>query len=368
MKAGIEITPLTARLTGIGYYTRHLVRALCALPEKPDLTGFASGMRAPQLDDISLPHRWVPLPTRALYQIWDKTGFPRVDRFLGGLQVYHAVNYVLPPLKKAAGILTIHDLAFLLHPEWSSPKIVGPFRKAITRHARQADRIIVPSLATQKDAVKLLDIDPEKIRLIPHGGDPDFAPIPPEEARALLKAELAVTEPFFLCVGTLEPRKNLGTLFRAFLKTDLPHKLVFVGGQGWGDQLLAEHTVTEKDEKRLVFTGYLEDRALFPALYSLATAFVFPTWYEGFGIPILEAMACGCPVISSNTSSLPEVAGEAARYVAPDDVEGWTEAMEELAADPALQQELQKAGLNQAQNFSWEKTAAATWACYQEFF
>ena len=368
MKTGIEITPLTARLTGIGYYTRHLVQALCALPERPELRGFASGIRPPQLGTLSLPHRWLPLPTRALYQIWNKTGFPRVDSLLGGGQVYHAVNYVLPPLKKAAAILTIHDLAFLLPPEWSSPKIVGPFRKAITRHARQAQLIIVPSLATQRDAVELLDIDPEKVRLIPHAGDPDFSPQPSDQAEAVLQKELNLPGPFFLCVGTLEPRKNLRSLLRAFLKTELPHKLVFVGGRGWGDQLLAEHPVTEKERNRLVFTGYLEDRVLFPALYSLATAFVFPSWYEGFGIPLVEAMACGCPVISSDTSSLPEVAGDAARYAAPDDEEGWTKALEEVASDPLLRQRLREEGLKQAQLFSWEKTATATFQCYQEFF
>lgn len=366
MKIGIEITPLTARPTGIGYYTRHLLEALSALPEAPELVGFASGMAPPQLDRLSLPHRWLPMPTRALYQLWNTIKWPRADQLLRGIQIYHGVNYVLPPLKKAAGVLTIHDLSFLIQPEWSSPKIVAPFCKAVTHHARKADRIIVPSEATKTDAMRLLHLPEEKLRVIPLAGDPTFVPLCREDAEKTLQEKLGISGDYFLCVGTLEPRKNLSTLLHAFLKTDLPHKLVFVGGQGWGDQLLAEHPVSEKDLQRLVFTGYLEDRSLFPALYSRASAFLFPSWYEGFGLPLVEAMACACPVISSNSSSLPEVGGDAVLYAAPENEAAWTEAMERLAANPVLEEKLRKEGLERAQQFSWEKTGRATYRCYEE--
>jgi len=366
MKLGIEITPLTQQPTGIGYYTLHLLSALSALPDCPEICGFSSGLHKPQTADLPISFRRIAVPTRALYRCWRLFNAPKADAFLGGTDIYHAVNYVLPPLKKAAGVLTIHDLAFLAHPEWCSPKIVAPFRDAVTRHARRADRILVPSEATRKDVLRFLDVAPDKIRVTPLAGDPSFFPMPREEAEEQLREHLRLTGGFLLCVGTLEPRKNLPTLLRAFLKTDLPHKLVFVGGHGWGDALQAQVPLSAQDKKRIVFTGYIRDRGLFPALYSAATAFLFPSWHEGFGIPAVEAMACGCPVIASDTSSLPEVAGSAALYAAPGDTDAWARAMEHLCADITLQEDLRQKSLAQAEAFSWEKCALATMRCYKE--
>ena len=365
MRVGIEITPLNNAPTGVGYYVRHLLEQLSKLPDPPEYACFASGLRAPDTSGLAITHRRLPMPTRLLYMCWEKTGVPRVDRLLGGVDVYHAVNYVLPPVAKARRVLSIHDLCFLRHPEWASPKIVGPFRRTIRQHAHQADRVIACSESTKKEIVDLLELPENRIRVIYDAADNMFQPVEANRARQQVAQVLGISHPFFLFVGTLEPRKNLGGLLEAFSRAKVPHHLVIAGGSGWKSSELRVQALSLSIEDKVHFTGYIHDRALFPALYSAATAFLFPSWYEGFGLPVLEAMACGCPVIASNTTSMPEVGGDAMLYAAPEDANAWTTAIQQAAEDESLRNDMRRKGLEQALKFSWRRCAEETMECYR---
>ncbi|HOC68431.1 MAG: N-acetylgalactosamine-N,N'-diacetylbacillosaminyl-diphospho-undecaprenol 4-alpha-N-acetylgalactosaminyltransferase [Candidatus Hydrogenedentes bacterium ADurb.Bin101] len=364
MIIGIDITPVTHTPTGIGMYTRHLIHELAAMACPDIFMGFAAGIRPLDRAHIPFPHRRIPLPSRLLFEIWERTGRPFADRILGGLEVFHAVNYTLPPLKKARGIITIHDLGFLRDPDWFSPKILKPFRRSILRHAQRAETIIAVSEATAADVSEQLGIDRERIRVIYEAADKSFHPIPRDLAAQRVKDALHIEGPYALFVGTVEARKNVTGLLAAFSKAKMPHTLVIAGGYGWRSGEILAFGARLGLAERLRFTGYIPDRTLFPFLYSAADLFVFPSWHEGFGLPVLEAMACGCPVITSGTSSLPEVGGEAALYVEPADVDGLTRKMEAVAGDADLRAVMAGKGLERSRLFSWRQCAEETLACY----
>lgn len=363
MRIGIEITPLTHTPTGVGYYVRHLLAAL--VESDHSFYGFASGIRHLDADHISIWYMRLPVPTRLLYRTWEMLGHPQVDRLLGGVDVYHAVNYVLPPVSKARRVLSIHDLSFIRFPQWSSPKIVAPFRRSIMRHAHEADAVIACSQATKNDIVSLLHLEPERVHVIYDAADPLFAPASKEEAANRVRKELGIDGPFFLFVGTIEPRKNITTLVEAFARADVPHRLVIAGGRGWNSEEVFACIERKGIRDRVCTTGYIQDRSLFPALYNAATALVFPSWYEGFGLPVLEALACGCPVIASNAASLPEVGGDAVLYADPEDVALFARHIEAVAMDETLRGELRERGRVQAARFSWTTCAKETLACYR---
>ena len=364
MRIGIELTPLTYTLTGVGYYARHLVRELATLAGTQALRGFVAGTRALEsaLPDIALKR--FPLPPRLLNPLWTYAGRPCVDTLLGGVDVYHAVNYVLPPLKQARGVLSIHDLGFLRNPGWTNPKIAAPFQRSIRRDAARADAVIACSRATKDDIVSLLDVDPDKVHVIYDAADAAFVPIERDRAAERVREALGISPPYLLFVSTLEARKNVTGLLAAFAGSDIPHKLVIAGAPGWGSEAVMAEAEYRDLSERVVFTGYVPDRSLFPDLYSAADAFVFPSWYEGFGLAMLEAMACGCPVITSNTTSLPEVGGDAPVYVDPGDIEGLSRQMERVAGDEALRAAMREKGLARARDFSWRRCAEETLACY----
>lgn len=364
MIIGIDITPVTRTPTGIGMYTRHLLHELAAMACPDTFYGFGFGMRPLDHASIPFPYRRIPLPSRLMYRIWERVEMPCVDKLMGGLDIFHAVNYVLPPLQQARGIITIHDLGFLQDVDWFSPKIMEPFRRSIRRHAQRADAIIAVSEATRAEVVARLSVAPERVRVVYEAADKAFHPIPPELAAQRVSSALNIKGPYILFVGTVEARKNVTGLLTAFSRIDTGHTLVIAGGYGWRSKEILDHAARLNLTGRVRFTGYIPDRTLLPALYSGADLFVFPSWYEGFGLPVLEAMACGCPVITSDTSSLPEVGGDAAIYVAPADVDGLARQMEILAGDATLRDVMVKKGVARSKQFSWRRCAEDTLACY----
>lgn len=365
MIVGIDITPLTKTPTGIGLYTRHLLRELVVLDGPAGFCGLAAGVRPLDKENIPVRYRRVPVPSRLMYQAWARLKRPWADMLLGGLDVFHAVNYVLPPLKHARGVLSIHDLGFLRNPEWFSPKVMKPFARAIREDALRADAVIAVSGATRDDIVSLLGIPHEKIRVIHEAADDTFKPVPRDIAGRQVRDALGVTGPYLLFVSTVEARKNVTGLLTAFSRADLPHQLVVAGGAGWRSVEVFELAEKLGLNDRVVFTGYLRDRSLLPALYSAADAFVFPSWHEGFGLPVLEAMACGCPVIASNASSLPEIGGDAAMYVSPENTDELARKMELVTGDAALNNTLRERGITRAAGFSWRACAEETRDCYR---
>ena len=368
MRIGVDITPLTAHRTGVGEYVLHtLERLLPQLSPADSLRGWATGLHAPVAVPAGMSFRHVPVPTRAAYALWRGVSRPRVDSLLGGVDVFHAGNFFLPPTAKARRVLTIYDLAFLIEPHWASPKIVGPFSREVPRFAREADAVVTCSEHSRRDIVRLCGVAPEKVHVAYGAPDPMFVSQDRAAARARMQAVLGWADPFILFVGTLEPRKNLDTLLKAFahIAKNHPHRLLLVGAMGWNmghlPSLIEQLGLTQ----RVSMPGYLPSRRDLVAAYSATDLFVLPSHYEGFGLTLAEAMACGCPAVASNTSSLPEVGGEAVRYFPPQEVEELSRIMEELLASPERHSAMAEKAREQAKRFNWDETASRILAVYR---
>jgi glycosyltransferase involved in cell wall biosynthesis len=368
MRIGIDISPLRRPRTGVGNYCYYLIKHLLLQHPELDLRGFASGSAPLDLDDLaSLPYRYIKIPTRALYAFSRVTGLPHVDSLLGGLDVYHATNYYLLNTRSARSAVTIHDLSFLSMPETSSPKIRKLFSASVPRFARSADAVIACSRSTANDITRFTGIDPAKVTVVYEAADECLVPWERGKAARHIAAKYNVETPFLLFVGTLEPRKNLPRLIQAFsrVRKCIPQKLVLAGPDGWMIEEVNAAISASGIGDRIARVGYVASVNDIAAFYSAADAFLFPSLYEGFGLPLLEAMKCGCPVVCANNSSLPEVAGEAALYVDAEDVDALAAAIEKAAADDAVRQDLAAKGRIQVTKFSWASCADETAAIYR---
>lgn len=374
LRVGYDVTPFAGPRTGVGNYTHAVFNHMLMRGAGVEFRCLSTGRGAIDLSPmvsghdpaVLAMHRHVSLPTRAVYKVWEWCGRPRADRMLGGVDVYHATNYFLPPVATARTVLSIYDLAFLRNPAWCSPRIVGPFSRAVRRFAGQADAIVACSHATKQDIVSLLGVDAARVRVVHGAVSPDFAAMPRPRAVDLLAERYDLRLPYVLYVGTLEPRKNIEGLLRAFAQVagDMPHTLVLAGGMGWGMGNLFPLIKGLGLENRVRIMGFV-DKAHLPALYAAAEVFFFPSHFEGFGLPVLEAMTCGCPVITSSTSSMPEAGGEAAQYVNPKDIDQMAACLRMVLGNEALREQMSERGLAQAAAFTWDAAAEATLNLYR---
>jgi glycosyltransferase involved in cell wall biosynthesis len=378
MRIGIDYTAAAWQGAGIGRYTRELVRAAVAMggPFRYTLFYAAGGLPAhsPYVQDLrrlcadypTVRARPLPLSPRLLTILWQRLRLPLyAEVFTGPLDVLHAPDFVLPPCR-ARTIVTVHDLTFMILPDCFEPTLHRYLARVVPRSLRRADMILAVSQATRDDLVRLLPIAPERVVVIPHGVNPRFRPLPPHEIEPE-RQRLGLPPAFFLFVGTLEPRKNLVRLLEAYdylwrqegHRTSLPH-LVIAGRKGWLYQEIFATVARLQLHDRVLFAGFLDDADL-PTVYNLSRAFVYPSQYEGFGLPVIEAMACGTPVVTSAVSSLPEVVGDAAVLVDPDDHTAIAAGMQ-----AALQQaqSLGAAGQRRVRRFVWEQSARALLASY----
>jgi glycosyltransferase involved in cell wall biosynthesis len=271
---------------------------------------------------------------------------------------------LLPRLRRVRSVFTLHDLIFQFDPGSHKPLNIAYLRTMMPRFLRRANAIITVSECSKRDAVRIYHVPPDKIRVIYEGVDPRFGPISNLQSLADLRRKYNLPDRFILHVGTIEPRKNLPLLFEALTAPDLRDATLVVAGQtGW----LTESIFAQLDalgvRDRVVFTGYVPDADL-PTLLSAAAALVMPSKYEGFGLPVLEAMACGTPVIASNAASLPEVGGDAALYAPPDDPRAWVESIRRVLTDEMLRASLREKGLRQAARFRWDVAARETAEVY----
>ena len=373
MHVGFDITPLAGQRTGVGNYCYYLLKHLLRLPDllRPAecrITGFSASLTPPRLNGFeSLEYRRLRIPTRALYKSWEWFHRPRIESLMPGIDVYHATNYFLPPARSARRVVTFHDLAFIRRPELCSPKISGMFARNAGRFAAEADAVIACSESTRVDTIELLGADPGKVVVAYEAVDEDFAPVDRAEAAGKLERTYGIRQPFLLFVGTIEPRKNLCALVHAFaqLAGDIPHTLVLAGGPGWNSQPVFAAIDQLGLRDRVICTGFISNHSDLACFYSAADLFVFPSLYEGFGLPLLEAMACGCPIAASKTSSVPEVAGAAAVYFDPESPDEIARAVTKLLEDPPLRYSLVARGLVQAEKFSWDNCARTTMDVYK---
>lgn len=306
-----------------------------------------------------------PLPWKSSY-LRVPLALPRAIR-RDKLDVFHA-QYVLPPFTRCKTLLTVCDLAYEHHPETFRPIEAARCMLTIPRSARKADHIVTLSEFSKRDISERYAIPPEKITVTYCGPDENFAPVDRSRAREELARKYEIDDPFLLYVGRIQARKNLIRLAEAvsaLKKRGAPHKLVIVGKQDFQ----AEHLVAKIGELGLkndvIFTGYVPTEDL-PQFYSAAEAFVFPSIFEGFGLPVIEAMACGAAVVTSYGSSLEEVAGDAALLADPHSTESLTAAIDRVLRDEAWRDELRRRGIERAKRFSYRDAAAQTIQLYME--
>ena len=369
MRIGIDLSALSTRRTGVGSFTYYMTKHLLNLGFEGSLLGLSSGWQPIEPGALKdrFPQRHIRIPTRALYKLWEWSGRPKVDSLLGGVDIYHATNYYLPPVEQARRVLSIYDLGFLKEPSWGSPKIVGPYSRNMRRFARQADAIITCSQASKQDIVDLLYAEPEKVTVTYGAVDDTFKPVSRPMAVDYLAREHGIQLPFLLYVGTLEPRKNIDGLLDSFapIARDFPHSLVLVGQQGWNMAHLDDKIQALGLQDRIHRVGYLPQHHDLAHFYSAAELFFFPSFYEGFGLPVLEAMTCACPVVCSDRGSLPEVVGDAARMVDPDDVEMMATTLRMVLVNERLRTHMMQQGRKQAAAFTWRRCAEDTLSVYR---
>jgi glycosyltransferase involved in cell wall biosynthesis len=281
-----------------------------------------------------------------------------------GVALAHGPVFAGPLMARCPFVVTIHDLSFLRFPALFPP-VQRFYLSLITRaSARRARRVIAVSQHAADETARLLGVDRGRIDVVYHGVDPRFRPRPAAEV-ASFRARKELPERFLLFLGTLEPRKNLVRLVDAFARLRLPDvRLVLAGGRGWYCEEVFDRIRELHLQERVVIPGYVADEEL-PMWYNAATAFAYPSLYEGFGMPVTEAQACGTPVMTSECSSLPEAAGDGALLVDPRDVDAMAEGLRRLVTDEILRDELRDRGLAHAARLTWRRTAADTVAVYR---
>jgi glycosyltransferase involved in cell wall biosynthesis len=361
-------------LTGVGYYARQLLTALASETDDVRVHPYLSARFNPPttttLGGARSQGALARLRARAttLLRPAIQAGLAwQFRRSTAGFDLYHEPNHAalwsdLPT------VTTVHDLSVLLHPEWHPADRVRWYERDFSRGVRQTTRFIAASDFTRREMVRHLDIPADRIDVTYQAPRPTLAPATPD-VTAEVRRRLDLPERFFLYVGTLEPRKNVRGLFESFaalpqhVRSTTP--LVLVGGEGWRLEALGIDLdqLHVRDDVR--WLGYLNEEATLAALYSSAVALVWPTLYEGFGLPPLEAMTCGCPVLVSDVASLPEVVGDVGHLLPPDDTAAWAAAMLRAAEDDAWRAGERARGLARARTFSWSRCARATIDCYR---
>ena len=351
MRTGLDATPLLGVRSGIGRYTADLLAALAAGPDPEQLVATAftlrgrGGLRVPPGVEV----RARAVPARALQEAWARSDWPPVELLTGPLDVFHATNFVLPPLRRAGGVVTVHDLAFLRLTE-TVTAASARYRALVPRSLRRADVVVTPSRAVADALAEayapVLRATP--VCVVPHGVGPAWSTATAPGPQ--LRAALGLPSSYVLFVGTLEPRKDVRTLLAAVRRLPDPPPLVLVGPAGWGEQVDVGGAVTP---------GYLDDATLRQVVAG-ASALVLPSRDEGFGLPVLEALAAGTPVVASDLPVLREVGGDAVAYAQRGDAEAFAAALAGVLADPGDP----GARRAQAAPFTWERSAAGHRAAY----
>ncbi|HUL79523.1 MAG TPA: glycosyltransferase family 1 protein [Vicinamibacteria bacterium] len=366
MDFGLDVRPTLSRPTGVGTYVLGLAERLPALAPQDRFHFFSASIkerypRRAWAQNVHLVDR--RLPVRGLNAAWNHLGWPSLDRLVGApLDLVHSPTPLLVPCRRGKRVVTIHDLFFLKHPDLVEGETRRDFVTLVRDHVRRADGVLCVSEYTASEARRLLDVPEEKIAVTPHGVDPIYRDLPAEGRVDEALRRLRLPRGGILYVGSSERRKNLVTLVMAYLtlarRRHLPPLILAGPGSEWAQG-------GNRVGPQIVATGYL-DKPDVRALMAASSMLVLPSLEEGFGLPVVEAMAAGLPVVCSAGSALAEVAGDAACLVDPHDVNGLARAAERLLDDRGLATEMRRRGLERSLRFDWQDTAAQTLAFYRK--
>lgn len=390
MKIGVDIIGLASgTVSGVEQYTLSLLREL--IKQNPqdefhllavdyyfkDLTSrLRKTLAGPghfllEAANVKLHHlRWPRVPL-SLHFSWKLLDQPKADKILGGVDLlFQPVPLLLPLSRGVPRVVTFHDLTPAIYPEFFTLKSrLWHWQMNYPVRAREATCLIAVSWNTRGDLIRLYGIDPRKIRVITEGVDPVFGEALGESDLAAVKEKFGLPDEFILYLGSLEPRKNVSVALRAlrYLKENgfAKIKLVLAGSKMWGEKAFWREVDSLNLSRECLFLGWVEEKEKL-ALFKLAQAFLFPSFYEGFGLPALEALAAGCPAVVSSAASLPEVTGETALLVDPFDQAAWNRTLLELLNNPTLKAELGQRGLARAKLFGWREAARQTMQLFKQ--
>jgi glycosyltransferase involved in cell wall biosynthesis len=378
----IDATPMFPKPTGVGFYVANLINSLYSLQEEenfqlgvylqPGLKKWLKGnYQAPQELYKYFPVHFLPIPVRMSDILIDKNikfGLNYFERFLGSPHIIHGTNYTVYPCRKSLKVMSIYDLTFLKYPSYID-SVVKSYGERVKRCLKWTDLVVTISESSKQDIVDYLNVKPEKVFVTPLASRYHSGYFRDEDIQVLKsQVDYDFSAPYLLFVSTLEPRKNIPGIISAFnyLKEvyKIDHNLILIGRKGWSYEPILNEIENSPYRKNIYHLDYLTDE-LVALFYSLADVFVYPSHYEGFGLPVLEAMTLGAPVVTSHTSSLPEVAGDAAVLVNPNDSIHIAEGIFQVINDSLFRQELIKKGEQRAKLFSWENTARQTLRAYR---
>jgi glycosyltransferase involved in cell wall biosynthesis len=370
MRIGIDGLPLTEVLTGIGHYTFELAHHLAhaAAADEVEIVSPRAYLKLPGPAAAAPPAnlRFIRSRVGPLARRWWSIGLPRyIARH--GIEVFHGTNFEVPLRQVCPAVLTIHDLSMLSYPHTQEAKRVRRAQRRLPLMARAATMIITPTETVRREVHEHLQVSLARIVAVPEAARSCFRRVDLEQTIEP-RGRLKIRDRFLLFVGTVEPRKNLMTLLRSFemvQRTQPDLQLVVAGRKGWLVDDFFAALKRSPAAQQIILTGYLSDDDL-RALYSSCTAFVYPSIYEGFGLPPLEAMACGAPVIASRVPAIEEVVGSAALLVAPENIEELAQAISGLLNSPSQREDLARRGAENAQRFSWPAVVQATQQVYVE--
>ncbi len=368
LKVCIDIQAAIAQRAGVGRYTKSLVEHLGPLagPDQLTLFYFDFKRRGVPFHVPNASERAVTwCPGRIVQKAWKTIDWPAFDWFAGSADVYHFPNFIIPPLRRGRTVVTIHDVSFMRFPDAAEPKNLQYLNGQIRKTIERADLILTDSQFSADEMTELLNVAPDRVKAVHLGLTPNMGASDSDAVEAM-RGALKLDAPYLLFVGTLEPRKNIPFLIECFEQMEsFDGDLVIAGMRGWKVEPILKRMDASRERARIRYLEYVDEQWL-PALYAGAKLFMFPSLYEGFGFPPLEAMRCGTPVLSSRAGSLPEVLGDAAAYVDSYDAEEWAGAATSLLADSGQRAKRVETGQAQAARYQWEETARETWGLYRE--
>lgn len=375
MKIAIDISQTVYQGTGVANYTYELAKSILKNDKRNDYLLFGSSLRQKKkLSNIARKltsysdkavFKVLPIPQTIGEILWNRLHILNIEKLIGKIDILHTSDWIEPP-SKAFKVTTIHDLVVYKHPELSNTKIVNNQKKKLSWVKKETDVVIADSYATRQDIIDILRIDIKKIRVVYPGVSSIFQP-QKEEKVFKIRKKYGLSKDYLLTIGTHEPRKNFQKTLKAFQKFRSHFlvsskkneiELVLAGRKGWGGKLVIPENVR--------YLGFIKKEDL-PSLYSGAIMFVYPSLYEGFGLPVVEAMACGCPVISSLSGSLSEIIEGCALIVDPENEKEIAISMSKLFIDRKLRDELSEKGIKNSKRFTWEKAAVDVISVYESF-